>query len=194
MKSISYYENVKHIKVSTMKNSATYAHELLSGFDFSDDLCVDMTVGRGNDTLFLSKIARKVIGFDIQEIAIQETSYLLKENNVDNVELYLDSHHHIDNYVSTKIGCMIYNLGYLPKGDKIILTDGETTIESLRKGLTLLRSGGRCVITVYQKHPGNEANIVQHFVSNLPSKEFDVTKWSILNKELAPYIIIIDKL
>lgn len=180
--------------MSIMKNSATYAHELISFLDLSKDLTVDMTVGRGQDTLFLSKISKEVIGFDIQEEAILETKKLLDELHIDNVKLIHDSHHLIRQYVETQIGCMIYNLGYLPHGDKDILTQGLTTIESLKKGLPLLKKGGRCVITVYQKHHGNEAEMVQHYTSNLSSKEYDVTKWSILNKELAPYIIIIDKL
>ncbi|MGD9909256.1 MAG: class I SAM-dependent methyltransferase [Candidatus Izemoplasmatales bacterium] len=177
-----------------MKNSATYAHELLSILDLSNDITVDMTVGRGQDTVFLSKVSKGVIGFDIQEEAIQETKKRLDELHIENVKLIHDSHHLIRQYIKNEIGCMIYNLGYLPHGDKDILTQGSTTIESLKEGLPLLKKGGRCVITVYQKHPGNEATLLQHFTSNLSSKEYDVTKWSILNKELAPYIIIIDKL
>lgn len=177
-----------------MKNSATYAHELLSQIDLSSDITVDMTVGRGNDTLFLSKISKEVIGFDIQQAAILETRKRLDESHITNVKLIQDSHHFIRKYITTEIGAIIYNLGYLPHGDKEILTQGESTIESLVQGLPLLKVGGRCVITVYQKHPGNEAELVQHFTSNLSSKEYDVTKWSILNKELAPYIIVIDKI
>lgn len=176
-----------------MKNSATYAHELLLDQDYTKDLGIDMTVGRGLDTLFLSQICNRVVGFDIQKEALEDTALLLKQNQVTNVTLYLASHHLIDEYIHEEIGCIIYNLGYLPHGDKDILTKSETTIESLKKSLELLKHGGRCIITVYQKHPGNEAQDVLHYASNLPSKIYDVTKWSIINKELAPYIIIIDK-
>ena len=46
-----------------------------------NDFVVDMTVGNGNDTLFLSNISKKVFGFDIQGVAIENTKTLLKENN-----------------------------------------------------------------------------------------------------------------
>jgi hypothetical protein len=47
-------------------------HELITGKK-DIKLAVDMTVGRGRDFLALTKIADKVIGFDIQKIAIEET-------------------------------------------------------------------------------------------------------------------------
>ena len=38
-----------------------------------NDYVVDMTIGNGNDTLFLANISKKVFGFDIQDIAIKNT-------------------------------------------------------------------------------------------------------------------------
>ena len=40
------------------------------------DIVVDMTVGNGNDTLFLSGISKMVYGFDIQDEAINNTKRL----------------------------------------------------------------------------------------------------------------------
>ena len=40
------------------------------------DLCIDATMGKGNDTVLLSKLAGKtgkVIGFDIQQQAVDST-------------------------------------------------------------------------------------------------------------------------
>ena len=61
-----------------------------------NDYVVDMTVGNGNDTLFLANISKKAFGFDIQDIAIKNTQELLKENNVVNYELFNVSHDKIN--------------------------------------------------------------------------------------------------
>lgn len=55
-----------------------------------------MTVGNGNDTLFLANISKKVFGFDIQGVAIENTKKLLRENNVYNYELFNISHEKIN--------------------------------------------------------------------------------------------------
>lgn len=42
-----------------------------------NDIVVDMTIGNGHDTLFLAGISKKVFGFDIQSIAVENTIKLL---------------------------------------------------------------------------------------------------------------------
>ena len=47
------------------------------------DLCIDATMGNGNDTLFLCRMAGKtghVTAFDIQQQALEATEKLLEEN------------------------------------------------------------------------------------------------------------------
>ena len=56
------------------------------------DIVVDMTVGNGNDTLFLSGISKMVYGFDIQDEAINNTKRLLTQENVNNYKLFKESH------------------------------------------------------------------------------------------------------
>ena len=59
-------------------------------------------------------------GFDIQKEALDNTKSLLEESGIDNFKLILDSHENILNYVSSFKG-VVFNLGYLPKGDKRLL-------------------------------------------------------------------------
>jgi len=172
---------------------ATLAHEMFKDIDLTNQVTVDMTCGRGQDTLFLSNISEKVIAFDIQEEAIISTKELLLENNKNNVELILSCHAEARKYLPDIIGGIIYSLGYLPHGSKEIMTSPSTTIKSLDEAIPLLMEGGICVIVVYQKHDGNESMAVKHYCSNLPSQVYDVIKISVLNKELAPYIIKIQK-
>lgn len=48
------------------------------------DLCIDATMGNGNDTLLLSRLCGEkghVLAFDIQEIALANTRERLKKEN-----------------------------------------------------------------------------------------------------------------
>jgi len=177
-----------------MITTTELSHQLIEKIDIQNDLCIDMTVGRGLDTLYLSQRCKSVIGFDVQTEAIESTVALLKENHQTNVKLYRTSHVNVLEYVNEPVGLVIYNLGYLPHGNHLIKTESKSTLSSLERVLPLLRKDGKCIIVVYPKHPGNEAMTVNHFCSRLASQEYDVLKYSIMNKELAPYIIEIIKL
>lgn len=101
-----------------MKKVLAFAHQLLADILTKDDLCIDMTVGNGNDTIFLAKIVKHVYGFDIQKEAIMQTKQRLKDEKLNNVTLYLDNHAHLSSYGFCAIKGIIFNLGYLPPGDK----------------------------------------------------------------------------
>ena len=54
---------------------------------------VDATAGNGYDTLFLSELNNTfVYSFDIQEIAVEKTDKLMKENHRENYKIILDGH------------------------------------------------------------------------------------------------------
>ena len=93
-------------------NNNTFIHKYIKPLVSKDDICVDMTLGNGNDTLFLSSLAKKVIGFDIAIEAINNSKEKLKD--VDNVILINDNHINVNSYVKEKVKLFIFNLGYLP--------------------------------------------------------------------------------
>ncbi|MDT8336842.1 MAG: class I SAM-dependent methyltransferase [Candidatus Izemoplasmatales bacterium] len=154
-------------------------------------LAVDMTVGRGNDTLFLAKNAETVIGFDIQPESIVLTNNLLHSQNISNVKLINDSHENILEYIKDPVDVAIYNLGYLPKGNKEIKTEKNSTIKSLKSLLSILSIHGLVVIVIYP-HNQDEINAILDLVSELKDY-FDVMKYQVLNKENCPFIISIEK-
>lgn len=160
------------------------------------DLAVDMTAGNGNDSLFiLDEIkANRVVAFDIQKEAEEATKNLLGER--ENFLFILDSHANIDQYIKEKIDLAVYNLGYLPKGDKAIATTYESTLESLRKLLHLLRKNSKVYITIYPGHDQGriEAAKIEDFIAILPNNKYSIMKISYPNKgTIAPYIVIIEK-
>ncbi len=153
------------------------------------DVSIDMTCGNGYDTLFLSKISKKVYAFDIQDEAINHAKDLLRDNH--NVTFINDNHVNILNHVNEMIDVAIYNLGYLPGGDKSIITNADSTIASLKSLLTILSDKGIIIIEVYP-HNNEENKQITKFTSNLDN-HYDVIKIDLQNKSNSPYLIVIKK-
>lgn len=68
------------------------------------------------------------------------------------VTLIEDSHANLAHYVSEPIGLIVFNLGYLPDGDKQRATQAETTLASLQAALDKLSVGGLLSVTMYWGH------------------------------------------
>jgi hypothetical protein len=135
-------------------NNSTFVHKYAAPLIDKDDICVDMTAGNGNDTLFLCKRAKKVYAFDISEEAIRKTSQRVED--YDNVVLINDSHVNLDKYVKEKIRLFIFNLGYLPKADSYSVTEAGETLKAFRKAYELLEKDGYIIITFYLGHRGGK--------------------------------------
>jgi len=166
------------------------------------DNVLDLTMGNGNDTLTLIKKVGnrgKVFAFDIQKKAIENTKALLIENDLykDNVFLIEDDHSNVLNYVSCDISFAVYNLGYLPCGDKNIVTRGDNTIKSIEAVLQILKSEGMICICAYVGHEGGreEYDKILTFCKNLSKKDFNVVDLEHINRrETSPKMILIEKI
>ena len=179
-----------------MKRPLEMAHDFLAHVITQEDIVVDATMGNGYDTLFLAKLAKQVYAFDIQEQALEKTSQRLLEAGLTNVELLLQGHETVDQFV-TEAKAGIFNLGYLPSADKSIITKPQTTIEALEKLCQMLVKGGRIAIMIYYGHEGGdiERDAVMDFVSQLPQQEYTVTIYRTLNQiNNPPFLIMIEKL
>lgn len=173
---------------------AELAHDWASRRQEPIGLSVDMTAGRGQDTLFLASISTRVVAFDIQAEAIASTRSLLDEHVKTNVELILDDHCRVSEYVKDPIDVAFYNLGYLPGGSKTVMTTAESTLSSLKRLLPMMAPHGTVWITCYPKHNNEEASAVLRFCQTLPSPSYDVLKLTVANKELSPFLLSIERL
>ncbi|QCX32627.1 SAM-dependent methyltransferase [Caloramator sp. E03] len=162
----------------------------------SEDIVVDATLGNGNDTLFLSGIVKygKVYSFDIQKVAVDNFNIILKKNNISNVILINDGHENMDKYITDGVKAVMFNLGYLPKGNKNIVTKPETTIAALEKGLKLLLPGGLITIVAYPHEEGKkEREYILKYLKELSPKKYSIMEVSFINREEAPCLIAIEK-
>ena len=161
---------------------------------------VDATCGNGHDALLLAELVGprgKVWGFDIQESAISATSSLLVEAGFrDRVELVHAGHENLAKYVSHPLDAIIFNLGYLPGGDKNCVTCPRETLAALTQGAKLLAPGGRICIVLYTGHAGGalEAGAIESWAGGLSPKEHHVWSFRQMNRSCtAPYVILVEK-
>jgi hypothetical protein len=172
------------------------AHLLLAHHLCLNDVVIDATVGQGFDTLFLSPIVSHVYAFDIQQQAIDHTSQKIEAKNISNVTLILDSHEHYKRYV-TSFKAAIFNLGYLPGGDKSITTTSETTLKTIKSMLECLPVGGFIQVVVYTGHENGKLESIElsAYLKTLSSEQFKVMNINLPYQDnQPPYILMIHKI
>ena len=172
-------------------------HQIIAEYVREGDSVVDATVGNGWDTLMLcEKVGSNglVYGFDVQEAAIINTSKKLEEAGYrDRVQLFCTSHSEADLYIKTTIRAFMMNLGYLPGGEKNIVTQKDSTVKALEVLTSLLSSGGVGTVLVYYGHEGGpeEKQAVEQFMSEMPSNWGQITRMEIVNRKNSPPILYI---
>ncbi|AET66299.1 putative S-adenosylmethionine-dependent methyltransferase involved in cell envelope biogenesis [Desulfosporosinus orientis DSM 765] len=164
------------------------------------DIAVDCTMGNGNDTALLCSLVGeegRVYAFDIQEQALLNTKKRLEGLNfLERATLILDGHEKIDRYIKDKVQLIIFNLGYLPRGNHEITTRSETTIEAIGKCLELLRPNGVILLIIYPGHENGKLEKVDihEFTSALNQKEFNVVQVCFTNQiNNPPELIYIER-
>lgn len=189
------------MKKNHIRNTQNIVSKYMNFHIKEGDICLDATVGNGNDISTMAKLVGnkgKVYGFDIQDLAIGNTNKLLESQDLkDRAILIKDSHENVNNYIQEKLNFIIYNLGYLPKGDKSIKTNGTSTVSSIKKALNLMDTYSLLLITSYIGHPGGkEENIsVSELLTSLDQREFNVIKFDFINQiNTPPILYVVEKL
>ncbi|WP_261810411.1 tRNA (mnm(5)s(2)U34)-methyltransferase [Levilactobacillus humaensis] len=185
-----------------LPNALAYSHTLLGECVGPGDTVVDATVGNGHDTLFLANQVGPtghVIGFDVQDAALSATQTQLTLTGLGaQVDLHATGHEHVGDYLDdpTQIAGAVFNLGYLPGGDKSVVTQATTTLTAVKALLQHLRRGGRIILVVYSGHPGgmDERHAVVDFCQNLPQKTYQVLQYGFINQiHHPPFLLAIER-
>lgn len=173
-----------------MKKIIHYAHLFIQQQLKNNAIFVDFTLGNGHDSAKFFHEVQSLYAFDIQENAIKNT--LHNYPFLCNAHLILDSHENIKQYI-TQFDIGIFNLGYLPTGDKSITTNVTSTINALNAALDILNPDGIIVVVVYIGHENgkHESEALLEYSATL--KSVTVSKFELLNKTNAPYILVFQK-
>lgn len=179
------------------------AHHLISQVLQTGDIAIDATVGNGHDTEFLARQVGStglVYGFDIQDLALQNTALRLQRAQLTNVQLFHASHSDMAQYIPEphqNINAVMFNLGYLPKGDKQLITQSDSTLSALNSASQLLATHGIISVLAYTGHQGGlkETQSVVEWLKQLPNAQFHIEQHlSKLPSAVAPQLFIIKKL
>ncbi len=168
------------------------------------DAAIDATCGNGHDTLFLCQFLLKhaeslVAALDIQGSAILNTDALLKQSlppdQMNRVLLHRMCHgkiHEIPLPIPPRL--IVYNLGYLPGGDKSMTTRTGSTLKSLEHALDIVAYDGAISVTCYPGHEEGEKEeaALLKFAETLPSSRWKVCyhKWP--NRPKSPTFLWIE--
>ncbi|HYE80549.1 MAG TPA: class I SAM-dependent methyltransferase [Clostridia bacterium] len=179
-----------------LSNSLAISHEIVKKVVKEGDTVVDATMGNGNDTLLLAGLVGdkgKVYSFDIQDTALRNTGKKLKDAGMEGyVELIKDGHQNIDRYVPKGIRAVMFNLGYLPKGDHSIGTKAETTMEAMKKSMELLMTGGIIMMVIYYGGDSgfDEKEAVLEYVKTIDCRRYTVLVSDFVNQINCPPIAV----
>ncbi|AMX82546.1 rRNA methyltransferase [Geobacillus subterraneus] len=188
----------------TLMNILPFARFLLAGAVTEGDLAIDATVGNGHDTVYLAERVGDrghVFGFDIQAEAIAAAAARLAERGLHGrVTLFQQSHSELLTAlpcdVHGRIAGAVFNLGYLPGGDKQIVTKPESTIQAVEQLLSVMKPGGVIVLVVYHGHPEGkiERDALLDYVRSLDQQHVHVLKYEFLNRRNdPPFILALEK-
>lgn len=161
------------------------AHRAVEAVLKPGDITIDATVGNGHDTLFLATrvgATGKVYGFDIQQEALDSAYQRLQQaGQTAQVSLYHAGHEVmamvLPESVAGKVKAVMFNLGYLPGGDKQRTTSASTTLAALQVAASLLAPGGVISLFAYTGHPGGreETERVRAWATALTQDLFSVS-------------------
>ncbi len=161
---------------SSSTRLTSVATAFLDAVLFDGALAIDGTVGNGYDTLYLAhRVGPRghVLGFDVQKGALTGAGELLRFTGVFNrVRLVLDDHAHIGRYLAVEqnIQAAMFNLGFLPRGNRQVITHPETTRKAIGEVLIRLSATGRMTIFSYRGHAGGpeEYRVLGEYLRALP--------------------------
>lgn len=183
-----------------LRGAVPLAHLFLRGRVKAGDRVADATCGNGRDTLLLAQLVGeegRVWAFDLQPEALVATREFLAAHGVsDRVELVQAGHERLAEVVGGPLAAVVFNLGYLPGGDRRVITRPATTLVALAAALGLLAPGGLLLVVIYTGHGGarEEEEAVTSWAAGLDPRAFNVWGSRQLNRSAAaPYLVLVEK-
>ena len=189
-----------------IRQTTELAMHIVRAYVGPGDVVVDATCGNGKDTLALAEMnPAKLYAFDVQEDAVRKTIRLLEENGCKGsladgrIIVRQLAHENLREFFynldegSCPVKVVVFNLGYLPGGDKAITTKAQTTLAAVQGAMELLSTDGLVCITMYSGHPEGKAekDAMLEFAEGLDSVKWHVAYISMPNQKNDPPEILL---
>ena len=137
-----------------------------------------------------------MLGFDIQQEAIASAQKLLSDNGL-RAELILDSHANMEQYAEAgSVSCIVFNFGWLPRGDHAVFTKADSSIAALEAALRLLKPSGWLSLCIYYGGVNgySERDAIDAFLAGLDSRFYTVLQCRFPNRTGdPPYAVFVQK-
>ena len=194
-----------------IRQTTKLALHLVRPYVTPDAAVVDATCGNGHDTLALAEMTpARLYAFDIQEQAVRATAELLQSHGYSKsiangrITVCCRAHEQMGTVVHRSDGtdpgdggapvrAVIFNLGYLPGGDKEQTTCVDSTLAAVRAAMELLAPDGVICITMYSGHPEGkrEKTALLEFASALDAGKWHTAYISMPNQKHDPPEILL---
>eukprot|EP00271_Cylindrocystis_brebissonii_P020267 TRINITY_DN6643_c0_g1_i1.p1 TRINITY_DN6643_c0_g1~~TRINITY_DN6643_c0_g1_i1.p1 ORF type:complete len:287 (-),score=11.68 TRINITY_DN6643_c0_g1_i1:442-1302(-) len=197
--------------------TTTLAHQLWRQVVTPGDLVVDATCGNGHDTLAMALMTLRncgpaadaattrrgmgrVIALDLQDQAVESTRALLSQSltpdELTAVDIIRLCHSQLGECVpESSASLVVFNLGYLPGGEKEMVTKRSTTLRALESATSVVAPGGLISVMAYVGHPEGweEFESVRDFAASLPATEWVCTLHETLNRVACPRLLLLSR-
>ena len=189
-----------------IRQTTELAMHIVRAYVNPGDTVIDATCGNGHDTLALAKMEPlRLYAFDVQETAVRATAQLLEDSGYSsalaegrfvitlldhkNLKGFCKEHGREENSVKV----VVFNLGYLPGGDKEITTETPATLAAVQNAMELLAPNGLVCITMYSGHPEGkcEKDALLTFAENLDAGKWHTAYISMPNQKHDPPEILL---
>jgi glycine oxidase len=154
------YDRLKVKSAPGQQSLTTVAQQAVAEILKGGETAIDATVGNGFDTSFLAETVGQnglVIGFDVQRKAIESTGRRLAAAGLTNVDLREQSHSELRTVAETEtVTAVMFNLGFLPRSDKTIVTKAASSTLAIAAALEVLKPRGILTVLAYRGHEGGQ--------------------------------------
>ncbi len=171
----------------TLRSARYIAREYMEKILQDGSTAVDATMGNGHDTETLARLVGekgRVFAFDVQEAAVRATRERLDAAGLlGRVTLFQESHAKMAELVPEAPDLVVFNLGWLPGGDKTVTTLLSSTEEAVRQALSLIRPGGMALICCYPGHPEGKQELafLEDLFASLQPQQFNCLEHTFIN-------------
>lgn len=192
-------------KFSLFCSHIDLAHKMWKELVKPGDKVIDATCGNGQDTKVLAKLALtedsgEIFAIDIQHSAIESSKKALSQEFSQELmaRIFFFERCHAtfpEHILPQSIKLIVYNLGYLPGGNKTLTTESDTSLKSIINAQNLLQEGGLISVTCYPGHESGkyeEAKILE-YITSLDPKIWSCSHNRWINRKNSPSLALIQK-
>ena len=183
-----------------IRQTTEFAMHIVRAYVEPGDTVVDATCGNGHDTLTLAEMGpARLYAFDVQEAAVRATTERLEANGSrksiteGRISVRQMAHEEMVNCIEGPVKTVVFNLGYLPGGDKDLTTKAKTTLAAVQSAMDLLLPNGLICITMYSGHAEGkrEKEALLEFAEGLDAGKWHTAYISMPNQKHAPPEILL---